>query len=206
MVKQLVKEGRLDLSVNGGWVMHDEANTHYTAMVDQTAYGHKFLKDEFNVTPRIGWQIDDFGHSATQGALLSAGIGLDALYFARIDYQDYETRREGQDLEFVWRPSKSRGKAMQVFTGEIMGHYTAPDKLNYGYDTGIRDTMGMPNVCDAVQHFVTICDGRARSTKGNNIFLPMGDDFSYQNAGMWFTNMDKLIVRGTSDCLQLDTN
>ncbi|KAG2506589.1 hypothetical protein JM18_009418 [Phytophthora kernoviae] len=92
IVKQLVKEGRLDLTVNGGWCMHDEATPHYIAMVDQTAYGHQLLMDEFGISPRIGWQIDPFGHSATQGSLLSQGVGFDALYFARIDYQDYGQR------------------------------------------------------------------------------------------------------------------
>ena len=30
-------------------------------MIDQTRLGHAFLKDEFNVTATIGWQIDPFG-------------------------------------------------------------------------------------------------------------------------------------------------
>ena len=45
--------------------MHDEATTHYVSMIDQTTHGHRFLKDKFNYIPRIGWQIDPFGHSST---------------------------------------------------------------------------------------------------------------------------------------------
>ena len=45
--------------------MHDEASCHYLSMIDQTALGHKFLLHEFGVVPRIGWQIDPFGHSST---------------------------------------------------------------------------------------------------------------------------------------------
>lgn len=61
IVRRLVQETKqLDLSVNGGWCMHDEATPHFTAMVDQTRLGHAFLKQEFNVTPTIGWQIDPF--------------------------------------------------------------------------------------------------------------------------------------------------
>lgn len=56
--------------------MHDEAATHYIDMVDQTALGHRFLKEEFGVTPRIGWQIDPFGHSAVQAYLLGAEVCL----------------------------------------------------------------------------------------------------------------------------------
>ena len=54
--------------------MHDEATTHYIDMIDQTTLGHRFIKDEFNVTPRIGWQIDPFGHSAVQAYLLGAEV------------------------------------------------------------------------------------------------------------------------------------
>ena len=56
--------------------MHDEAATHYIDMIDQTALGHRFIKEEFGVTPRVGWQIDPFGHSAVQAYLLGAEVWL----------------------------------------------------------------------------------------------------------------------------------
>lgn len=59
---------------NGGMCMHDEASPHYIDMIDQTTLGHRFIKEEFNVTPRIGWQIDPFGHSAVQAYLLGAEV------------------------------------------------------------------------------------------------------------------------------------
>lgn len=54
--------------------MHDEATTHYIDMIDQTTLGHKFIKEEFNITPITGWQIDPFGHSAVQAYLLGAEV------------------------------------------------------------------------------------------------------------------------------------
>jgi hypothetical protein len=63
---------------NGGWVMHDEACSHAVSMVDQTTLGHRFLLSEFGYVPRAGWQIDPFGHSSTQAALLSAAVGFDS--------------------------------------------------------------------------------------------------------------------------------
>lgn len=36
--------------------------------------------EEYN--PTIGWQVDPFGHSATQPTLLGHEIGFDALYVA----------------------------------------------------------------------------------------------------------------------------
>lgn len=54
--------------------MHDEAAAHYIDMIDQTTLGHWYIKRDFNVTPRIGWQIDPFGHSAVQAYLLGAEV------------------------------------------------------------------------------------------------------------------------------------
>ncbi|TYZ68389.1 hypothetical protein PybrP1_003372 [[Pythium] brassicae (nom. inval.)] len=196
VVRELVAQGRLDLSVNGGWVMHDEATPHYAAMVDQTAYGHRLLRDEFNVTPRIGWQIDPFGHSATHGSLLSAGVGFDALYFARIDYQDYAARKAAQDLEFVWRSSKSRGAHSQVFTGEIIDHYGPPHAFDYYFRANfVQDDPALHdfNVCAVVDGFVAMALERGASTKGTHVFVPMGGDFQYDDARVWFKNMDKLL-------------
>ncbi|KAG3120137.1 putative alpha-mannosidase [Phytophthora idaei] len=196
VVKQLVREGRLDLTVNGGWCMHDEATPHYIAMVDQTAYGHQLLMDEFGISPRIGWQIDPFGHSATQGSLLSQGVGFDALYFARIDYQDYGNRKKNKDLEFIWRPSKSRGKASQVFTGEIIDHYCPPGKFDFGNNGNqIQDDAELHDydVCEEVEQFVNNAKMRGGASKGNHVFIPMGCDFQYDNSRRWFKNMDKIL-------------
>ena len=64
-------------------------------MIDQTTLGHQYILTEFGAAanPTIGWQIDPFGHSATQAALLSAEVGFDALFFGRIDCQHSSTLR-----------------------------------------------------------------------------------------------------------------
>ena len=113
-VKKLVANGQLSFA-NGGWVMHDEASTHYASMIDQSTLGHRFLHDEFGYTPTVGWQIDPFGHSNTH-AWMSSEMGFDGLFFARIDYQDKLKRTDEKRLEFIWRGSQSMPSA-EVFTG-----------------------------------------------------------------------------------------
>ncbi len=83
-VRGLVNQGRLEI-VNAGWSMHDEACTHYEDMINNMMYGHEFLLREFNVRPKIGWHIDDFGHSNANPRMF-AEMGLDAWFFARLDY------------------------------------------------------------------------------------------------------------------------
>uniref|UniRef100_A0A164XFA1 alpha-mannosidase n=1 Tax=Daucus carota subsp. sativus TaxID=79200 RepID=A0A164XFA1_DAUCS len=112
-VKRLVESGQLEL-INGGMCMHDEAAPHYIDMIDQTTLGHRFVKQVFNVTPRIGWQIDPFGHSAVQAYLLGAEVGFDSLFFGRIDYQDRTKRKAEKSLEVVWQGSKSLRSSAQA--------------------------------------------------------------------------------------------
>ena len=44
-----------------------------------------WLKREFNRIPKVGWQLDPFGHSAAN-ARLFAEIGLEAVVFARMPF------------------------------------------------------------------------------------------------------------------------
>jgi len=61
-------------------------------MLDQTALGHAFLHNEFGVTPRVGWQLDPFGHSAVQASHLGTGVGFEAVFFGRADQDDVDER------------------------------------------------------------------------------------------------------------------
>ena len=59
-VRDLVKQERL-IFIGGGWVMNDEALSSYKGVLQNFDAGLRFLKKEFNVRPKIGWQIDPFG-------------------------------------------------------------------------------------------------------------------------------------------------
>eukprot|EP00882_Tetradesmus_deserticola_P016150 GHRQ01017228.1.p1 GENE.GHRQ01017228.1~~GHRQ01017228.1.p1 ORF type:complete len:267 (+),score=89.03 GHRQ01017228.1:398-1198(+) len=132
-VRQLVASGQLDF-VNGGFVQHDEAAAHYGAMIDQTTRGHRFLNSTFGFVPKVAWQIDPFGHSATQAALMSAAAGYEALFFGRADYQDMQQRARERQFELLWRPSASWGAAGQVFTHNYpSGNYGPPSGFNFDW-------------------------------------------------------------------------
>lgn len=82
--KKLVKEGRIEI-MTGGWVMTDEANVHYHAMLDQLIEGHQWVKRNLNFTPRVGWSIDPFGQGSTVPHLLAAS-GFEGAIIQRIHY------------------------------------------------------------------------------------------------------------------------
>ncbi|KAB2089523.1 hypothetical protein ES319_A03G067500v1 [Gossypium barbadense] len=169
-VKRLINSGQLEL-INGGMCMHDEAAPHYIDMIDQTTLGHRFIKREFNITPRIGWQIDPFGHSAVQAYLLSAEVGFDSLFFARIDYQDRAKRKDEKSLEVVWRGSKSLGSSSQIFAGAFPENYEPPSNFYYEVNDDspiVQDNMELfdYNVPQRVNEFVAAAlsqDGRVNA-------------------------------------------
>ncbi|KAF6264318.1 hypothetical protein COO60DRAFT_1634484 [Scenedesmus sp. NREL 46B-D3] len=177
-VRQLVASGQLDF-VNGGFVQHDEAAAHYAAMIDQTTRGHRFLNSTFGFVPKVAWQIDPFGHSATQAALLSAAAGYEALFFGRADYQDMKLR--------------------QVFSHNYpSGNYGPPGGFNFDWgqlDPPIVDDPASPeyNLQQRVDLFVAQALAWSKSMRGNDVLFMMGSDFEYANAHAIFANLDKLI-------------
>lgn len=198
-VRRLVAAGQLSF-VNGGYVQNDEASAHYVDIIDQTTLGHRFLAETFgkHAVPRVGWQIDPFGHSSTQ-AVLSALYGFDAQFFARADYQDMERRASRKELEMLWRGSPSAAASSDVFTGNFpSGNYGPPSGFNWDWgqaDPQIQDDRELHdyNVDERVAAFVAHCEAQFNVTRGNDIMLTMGADFTYANAHPWFKNLDKLI-------------
>ncbi|XP_057545265.1 probable alpha-mannosidase At5g66150 isoform X2 [Amaranthus tricolor] len=195
---KLVDAGQMEF-VNGGWVMHDEAASHYIDMIDQTTLGHRAIMKQFNKTPRAGWQIDPFGHSAVQAYLLGAELGFDSVHFARIDYQDRAVRKDHKSLETIWRGSKTFGSSSQIFANTFPVHYSPPDPFHFE----VNDERSIPvqdnpllydyNVAERVNEFVLAAISQANVTRTNHIMWTMGDDFQYQYAESWFKQIDKLI-------------
>ncbi len=104
--------------------MNDEATTTYLSTIDQMTWGHRRLVDTFGrcAVPKVAWQLDPFGHSKEMAALF-AGMGFDALFFARQDYQDIAQRVKTNTLEHMWQASEELGTRGDLLTGMMKDHY-----------------------------------------------------------------------------------
>lgn len=113
-LKHLVNTGRIEITT-GGWVMTDEANVHIYPMLDQLIEGHQWLKNNLNVTPKVGWSIDPFGHGSTVPYLLS-GAQFEGTIIQRIHYAWKEWFARQQSGDFIWTPywrsAKGQGKLL----------------------------------------------------------------------------------------------
>jgi hypothetical protein len=178
-VKDLIANDQLNFA-NGGWCMHDEAATHYMGMIDQTTLGHAFLKRELGVVPTIGWQLDPFGHSATQASYMTAKLGFDALYFGRIDYQDLKIRHDTQECEGLWNSSPNLNET--VFWGLTGGYegYGAPQGFCFDVNCQDEPLVGddEKHLLERIQEFVNALKVQSDRTKGTHIMLTMGTDFN----------------------------
>ncbi|XP_012160548.1 lysosomal alpha-mannosidase isoform X1 [Ceratitis capitata] len=197
-VKMLVNEGRLEF-IGGAWSMNDEATAHYQSIVDQFTWGLRRLNDTFGecARPRVGWQIDPFGHSREMASMF-AQMGFDGLFFGRLDYQDKMERLTTKSAEMIWRASANLDEPAHLFTGALYNQYQPPPGFCFDIlcaDEPIIDAKHSPdnNVNRRVDEFIAISRNMSKGYRTNNILVTMGEDFHYQNAISWYKNLDKLI-------------
>ena len=196
-VRYLVASKQLSF-VNGGHCMHDEASTHYISMIDQTTLGHEFLLRELGFVPTIGWQLDPFGHSATQASLLTARAGFDALYFGRIDYQDMQLRHLTKECEGLWNATSNMDDATVFWglTGSYEGNYGPPQGFWFDVLTPDNEPLVGANESRQIERIHTFLEDlkiQGDRTKGNHIMLTMGSDFHFMEAHYNFQNYDLLV-------------
>jgi alpha-mannosidase len=96
----MVKDGRFEF-VNGGWVASDEACPVYEDLIENMALGHQWLKDTFDVVPRIAWLCDSFGHSSGMNQVLQ-WMGYESLFFGRMNINEREDRITNKTMIFNW--------------------------------------------------------------------------------------------------------
>ncbi|PSN50451.1 Lysosomal alpha-mannosidase [Blattella germanica] len=198
-VKKLVQNGQLEF-IGGAWSMNDEAATNYQSIIDQFTWGLRKLNDTFGECghPKVGWQIDPFGHSREMASIF-AQLGFDGLLFGRLDFQDKLNRLLTITAEMVWEGSPNNlGKSADLFTSVLYNNYAPPPGFCYDVlcdDEPFIDSKKSPdyNVPRLVKEFLNYVDVQSRFYTTDNIILTMGGDFTYQDAHMYYKNLDLLI-------------
>ncbi|XP_047228847.1 alpha-mannosidase 2 isoform X4 [Girardinichthys multiradiatus] len=213
LVKRLVKAGQLEM-VTGGWVMADEANSHYYAMLDQLMEGHQWLQTHLGVKPSSGWAIDPFGHSPSMTYLLK-GAGLDNMVVQRVHYSVKKHFARQQTLEFLWRQSwdlSSRSDItchMMPFYSYDVPHTCGPNpavccQFDFHRLPGGRvfcpwrippQPITEQNVKERALLLLDQYRQKSRLFRSPVLLVPLGDDFRYVESKEWdaqFNNYQKL--------------
>ncbi|RZC14230.1 lysosomal alpha-mannosidase-like, partial [Asbolus verrucosus] len=196
-VVELVNNGQLEI-INGAWSMNDEAASHYHSTIDQFTWGLRFLNDTIGecARPKIGWQIDPFGHSREHASLL-AQMGFQGLVIGRLDYRDKRKRQQEKNLDFIWQGSVNLDNS-NLFTTMFPDFYGTISGFCFDvlceYEP-IIDNENNPdyNVKQKVKEFARKMDEYRSYYKTTNFLVPMGGDFNYQAAEINFSNLDKLL-------------
>ena len=114
---KLIQAGQFNF-MNGGWCQNDEASIHIDGIIDQHTLGHLFLRSLLGdfYTPKVGWQVDPFGHSAGHAWVLYQ-MGFDTAVTGRIGGRGVQA---GNSL---WAPFAENGLAGTILNN-VHGGYS----------------------------------------------------------------------------------
>ncbi|KAM8743502.1 alpha-mannosidase 2 [Acanthopagrus schlegelii] len=213
MVKRLVRAGQLEL-VTGGWVMADEANSHYFALLDQLIEGHQWIQRHLGVKPSSGWAVDPFGHSPSMAYLLK-GAGLQDMVIQRVHYAVKKHFARQQTLEFHWRQSWDPSPRSDI-TCHMMPFYSYDVPHTCGPNPSVCcqfDFHRLPggrvycpwrispqpiteqNVQERALLLLDQYRQKSRLFRSPVLLVPLGDDFRFTDSSEWdaqFSNYQKL--------------
>eukprot|EP01084_Bolivina_argentea_P028334 52679_1 len=196
---QLVNSGQFQLNL-GGWCMNDEASPTASAVIHQMTDGNQFILSNLGLKgrPTVAWHVDPFGHSYVTGGLW-AQSGFDAFAVHRINYLDLQTRKDAQNLEFMWKGSSSLGPDGYIFFHILDSGYGSPKEMSFWNGNAWINTDPLLPSFEVNQVQIgesLVADARTRTAwyKHNQILIPFGSDFAHQNAYMSMLQMDKLIA------------
>lgn len=195
---KLVKNGQLEI-VSGGWVMNDEANSHYFAIIEQMMEGNMWLNDTIGVVPKNSWSIDPFGYSASMAYLLRR-MGFRNMLIQRTHYELKKELALKKNLEYIWRQSWDVEETTDIFV-HMMPFYSYDIPHTCGPEPAIccqfdfarmhgfsyeacpwRFDPIETNPSNVEERALKLLDQyRKKSTlyRTNTLLVPLGDDFRY---------------------------
>ncbi|XP_025204712.1 alpha-mannosidase 2 isoform X2 [Melanaphis sacchari] len=231
-VKKLIHNGQLEI-VTGGWVMTDEANTHYSSMITQLTNGHQWLLKNLNITVNRSWCIDPFGVSSTMPYILNR-MKFSSLVIQRTHYSIKKYLAKQKQLEFRWRQhwdTECNNDKNELFTHMMpfysydIPHTCGPDpSICCQFDFKVFSIFGL--TCPWKVSPVTITSSnvnqralmlldqykkKAELYKTNVLLVPLGDDFRYSSDREWdfqMKNYQKLFdyINSNSDTLYAEAS
>uniref|UniRef100_A0A4W4H329 Alpha-mannosidase n=1 Tax=Electrophorus electricus TaxID=8005 RepID=A0A4W4H329_ELEEL len=212
-MRKLILGGQLEF-VTGGWVMTDEANAHYFAMIDQLIEGHQWLERNLGVIPCSGWAVDPFGHSATMPYLLKKA-NLTSMLIQRVHYSIKKHFASTRSLEFMWRQAWDPESGTDLFCHMMpfysydVPHTCGPDpkiccqfdfkrlpgsRVNCPWKVPPR-AISETNVAERAQVLLDQYRKKSKLFRSKVVLVPLGDDFRYDKALEWdqqYINYQKL--------------
>ncbi|CEF61124.1 Alpha-mannosidase 2x [Strongyloides ratti] len=208
-IKKLLNDEKLEI-ITGGWVMSDEANSHFFSQITELFEGHEFLRNNLQYIPKNHWSIDPFGLSPTMTYIIKES-GFKHMAIQRVHYMVKQYFAEKKLFEFQWRQLWSGGykndsQKTDIFTHIFpYGSYTSsetcgPDKnICEKFDFSKPSNNILNNNIILQKNIKMIVDQfRKKSVlfRGPNIFVPLGTDFSYSKKDEWKNVYDnyKIII------------
>ncbi|XP_063991521.1 alpha-mannosidase 2 [Diachasmimorpha longicaudata] len=212
-VKRLIVDGQLEI-VAGGWVMPDEAVSHWMAQLTQLTQGHQWLKANLDYIPTTGWAIDPFGLSPTMPYLLK-NAGLENLIIQRVHYSVKKRLAKDKSLEFKWRQLWDNDGSSEILTHMMpfysydVPHTCGPDPKvccqfdffrlpNFGLSCPWRvppKVVTKKNVAERAALLLDQYRKKSQLFRSNVVIAPLGDDFRYSQTSEWdaqFGNYQKI--------------
>ncbi|KAJ6252865.1 alpha-mannosidase [Anaeramoeba flamelloides] len=182
--------------VNGGWVMHDEANPTYGGMIDQMTFGHSWIANNIGpqYIPKVAFHIDPFGHSDTDARIFSE-MCMEYFVLDRIPFSDKSAWMDTGKMEFDWYGSHSLQKDQNSIFAYVCPPflYGTPSPFNFEGDPDFNQPITDLNVEEKSWQLVSIFRERAKGFLHPHLMFLFGGDFHFTRPWVEFENMDKLI-------------
>ncbi len=155
-----VDEGRIEL-VGGTLTAPDENIPTGEGLIRNFLYGRKYLQKEFDVKPKVAWEIDEFGHPYQLPQILKKS-GFEYFGFAR----GVQPWNADHDLDFFWEaPDGSK----------ILAHWLAGSYTGMTGMLPLSSFSSTQRMADELKNRVTYEGSRASVDK---LLVPFGTDFS----------------------------